>query len=61
MLRHRIQHHLTTETADRGEAGIEPVAALMAEELGWTTEFTANEIAHAREAMLAGSRWRGLS
>jgi glycerol-3-phosphate dehydrogenase len=53
--------HLTTETADRGEAGIEPVAALMAEELGWTTEFTANEIAHAREAMLAGSRWRGLS
>ena len=59
MLSRRL--HLTTETADRGEAGIEPVAALMADELGWTPEFTAEETDRARAAVLAGSLWRGLS
>ena len=53
--------HLTTETADRGEAAIESVAALMAAELGWTPDFMAGEISRARDAALAGSRWRGLS
>jgi len=53
--------HLTTETADRGDAAIESVAALMAAELGWAPDFMAAEISHARAAALAGSRWRGLS
>lgn len=53
--------HLATETADRGDAAVEAVAGLMAEELGWTADFTAAEIARARVALLAGSRWRGLS
>lgn len=53
--------HLTTETADRGDAAVETVAALMAEELRWTPDVTAEEIHRARDAMLAGSRWRGLS
>jgi len=53
--------HLTTETDDGGDAAVESVASLMAEELGWTPDFTLEEIGRAREAMLAGSRWRGLS
>ena len=53
--------HLTTETADLGDAAVETVAALMAEELGWTADFTVEEIHRARVAALAGSRWRGLS
>ena len=53
--------HLTTETADRGEAAVESVASLMAAELGWTASFTTEEIGRVRTELLAGSRWRGLS
>ena len=53
--------HLTTETADLGASAIQPVSEIMARELGWTAENTAREIELARAALLAGSRWRGLS
>jgi glycerol-3-phosphate dehydrogenase len=53
--------HLTTETADLGASAVRPVAEIMAAELGWTPEFTAVEMERAHAALLAGSRWRGLS
>jgi glycerol-3-phosphate dehydrogenase len=53
--------HLSTETADQGRAAIPAVAALMASELGWSADFMAAEMARAEAALLAGSRWRGLS
>ena len=53
--------HLTTETDDGGDAALESVAALMAQELRWTPDFTGEEVVRARDAMLAGSLWRGLS
>jgi glycerol-3-phosphate dehydrogenase len=53
--------HLTTETADLGARAVQPVAEIMARELGWTPEFTGREMERAHATLLAGSRWRGLS
>ena len=53
--------HLSTETADLGASAVQPVAEIMARELGWTPEFTASEIERTHATLLAGSRWRGLS
>lgn len=42
--------HLTTETADHGVAGAPVVAALMARELGWTSQRTAEETVRFTDA-----------
>lgn len=53
--------HLDTETSDGGEAAVEGIARLMAEELGWSPEIRMAETERSRRSALTGARWRGLS